>query len=58
MVAGKGMQAEFFQRGLHNKPVGREETFSQRFLVNQLEKILVPTFSCSFRKSWKESPNS
>ena len=37
VVAGKGVQAESFQQNLQNKPVGREETFSQALIINHIE---------------------
>ena len=47
-----------FQQNLLNNPVGREETFSQTFLVNHVKKqFLVPNFCGSVWKSWRESPN-
>ena len=48
------MHAESFRLSLQNKPVGREETFLQTFLINHAE-FLVPTFCGSFWKSWRES---
>ena len=56
--AGKKLQAESFQQNLLNNPFGREETFSQTFLVEYVEQqFSVPTFCGSVRKSWRESPN-
>ena len=36
------------------KSVGREETFSQTFLLNHVERFSVPSFFGSFSKSWRE----
>ena len=60
-VAG-GRQAvnrgESLQQNLLNYPVGREETFSQTFLVDHVkQQFSVPTFCGSVWKSWRESPN-
>ena len=57
LVKGKN-RGESFQQNLLNNPVGREETFSQTFLVDHVkQQFLVPTFCGSVWKSWKESPN-
>ena len=49
---------ESFQQNLLNNPVGREETFSQTFLVDHVkQQFSVPTFCGSVWKSWRESPN-
>ena len=37
VVAGKEVQAESFQENMQNKPVGREKTFLQTFLINHVE---------------------
>ena len=37
LVAATDVQAELFQKILQNKPVAREETFSQTFLKNHVE---------------------
>ena len=37
VVAGKGVPARPFQQNLQNKPVGRNETFLQTFLINHVE---------------------
>ena len=51
-------RGESFQQNLLDNPVGREETFSQIFLVDHVKRQLsVPTFCGSVRKSWWESPN-
>ena len=57
-VAGNGVRAESFQQNLHNKSVGRGETFLQTFLVGHVkQQFSVPTFCGIVRKSWKESSN-
>ena len=56
LVAGKRLQAESFYQNLQNKPVVREETFLQTFLINHVEQFLVPTFCGSFYKSWRKVP--
>ena len=40
MVARKVVQTESIQQNLQNKPVGREETFLQTFLINHVEYFL------------------
>ena len=57
VVARKGLQAEPNQQRLQNKPVGREETFSQTFFINHVEQFLVPNFCGSFWKSGREGPS-
>ena len=44
MVAEKGMQSEFFQQDLQNKPVVREEIFLQTFSIDHIKQLSVPTF--------------
>ena len=49
-------RGESFQQNLLNNPVGREEIFSQTFLVEHVKQhISVPTFCGSVWKSWRES---
>ena len=57
-VARKRVRAESFQQKLQNKSVGRGEIFLQTFLINHVEKFLVPTFCGSLWKSCRESPSS
>ena len=56
MVAGKGVQAESFRKNLQSKPIGRQEFFSQTFLINHVEYFSVPTFCGGFCKSWRKKP--
>ena len=56
VVAGKGLKADSFRRNLQNKPVGREETFSQTLLMNHFQQYWVPTFCGSFWKSLRLVP--
>ena len=53
MVARKTVQAQTFKQTLQNKPVGREEAFSQTFLIKDVGYFSEPTFCGSFRKPWK-----
>ena len=46
-----------FQQTVLNNPVGREETFSQKFFINYVKQLSVPTFRGSVWKSWRESPS-
>ena len=55
--AGKELQAESIQQNVQNRSVGREETFSQTFLVDHVKQFSVPNFCGSVWKSWRESPN-
>ena len=54
----KRTTSENIPKNLQNKPVDREEIFSQTFLIDHFEQFSVPTFCGSFRKSLKESPSS
>ena len=57
-LGSAGNTGESFQQNLLNNPVGREETFSQTFLVDHVkQQFLVPTFCGSVWESWSESPN-
>ena len=58
VIARKDVQAESLQQNLQNKPVGREETFSQTFFINHVEQFSVTTFCGIFWKSWRGSPSS
>ena len=40
----KGLQAKSFQQNLHNKSVGREETFLQTFLVDHVKQFRYQPF--------------
>ena len=44
VVAAKGVQAESIQQNLQNKPVGREETILQTFLVNHVDDFRYQLF--------------
>ena len=58
VVAEKEVETQSYQEIRQNKPVGREDTFLQTFLINPVEYFSVPTFCGSFSKSWRESPSS
>ena len=50
-------QADSFQQSLQNKPLGREEIFSETFLFNHVEQVSVPIFCGTNWKSWRERPS-
>ena len=58
VVAIKEVFAESFQQNLQNNPFGREETFLQTFLINDVDQFSVPTFCGICWKSWRESPST
>ena len=44
VVAGKGVQADSLLQNLQSKPVGRERTFQQTFIIDHVEQFLVLNF--------------
>ena len=39
VVGRKRVQAKSFQQNLQNKPIGRKEIFSQKFLINHVKQF-------------------
>ena len=49
-------RGESFQQNLLNSRDGREETFSQTFLVDHIKQLSIQTFRGSVWKSWRKVP--